>query len=56
MRRDIKPENIIVNQQTNSVKLIDLGSATKFEDSHLRKRKRIGTVICLNKIVLLYCP
>lgn len=42
--RDIKPENIIVNDITKSVKLIDLGTATKFEDSQPRKRKRIGTV------------
>ena len=42
--RDIKLENVVYNEQFNSLKLIDFGSALRFEEGQPRERRCTGTV------------
>lgn len=47
----------MISEDMRLIKLIDLGTAIKFDDSSVAKRKRIGTVIFFVIFkVLLYRP
>jgi serine/threonine protein kinase len=41
--RDLKPENVLYDAESGSVKVVDLGSAMEFENSDICERKRVGT-------------
>ena len=44
MHRDIKLENVIYDENTKRLKLLDFGSALKFADCGPRQRRLTGTV------------
>lgn len=41
---------------SNNIKLIDFGSALRFENGNLEKRRRVGTVINLNIQIYYVAP
>jgi calcium-dependent protein kinase len=43
--RDLKLENIIYDEKSSSIKLIDFGTATQFYNHDLCERRCIGTVL-----------
>ena len=56
VHRDLKPENILFvsEDQSSTLKVIDFGTSRKF-DKNINMSKRLGTVIHLMNLAILYC-
>ena len=53
VHRDIKPENILINKQTNEIKIIDFGIATEMKKGETSLKARVGTPYYIAPEVLL---
>lgn len=55
IHRDLKPENILYEKDTNNIKLIDFGIATRYKKGEQPQSARVGTPFYMAPEVLCKC-